>query len=210
MTPSNSNEIPNQVCVTLTTHRDGEGRVTGTSCSRAIKVPAHQDMNPPDLSALTKGDEEYLLVKVSRNKRRCWVTYLDGEDPDVEREFYIGTTVSGLMRPNPMAPRQATRDFGSPRASSPEPPQPPRLARVQLGEMVERRIEEGTREMMEKRRESTRVQCTREGTHTRFRMQAPESGGEGSVPRESPPLCEDLEKLTDYFNPFVGSPWGEG
>ncbi len=119
MNPPNSNESPNQVCVTLTTHRNREGRITGTSCSRAIQVPAHQDMNPPDLSALTNGDEEYLLVKVSKNKRRCWVTYLDGEDPDVEREFYIGTTVSGLLRPNPMAPRNATRDAGSPRVESP-------------------------------------------------------------------------------------------
>jgi hypothetical protein len=79
-------------------------------------------MNPPDLSALMNGDEEYLLVKVSKKKRRCWVTYLDGEDPDVEREFYIGTTVSGLMRPNPMAPRRSTRHFGSPRAAEVEPP----------------------------------------------------------------------------------------
>jgi hypothetical protein len=57
-------------------------------------------MNPPDLTALTTGDEEYILVKVSRKKRACWVTYLNGEDPDIEREFYIGTTVSGLMDPS--------------------------------------------------------------------------------------------------------------
>ena len=157
-------------------------------------------MNPHDLSTLTNADEEYLLVKVSKKKRRCWVTYLDGEDPDVEREFYIGTTVSGLMRPNPMAPRQFV---GSPRKEEDDPPQPPRLARVQLGEMVERRIEEGTGARMEQARESTR-----EGTHTRFRMQASESGGE-NVPRESPPLCEDLASLTDYFNPF-GLAMGRG
>jgi hypothetical protein len=126
------------------------------------------------------------------------VTYLNGEDPDIEREFYIGTTVSGLMDPSHAVANR---------------PQPPRLARVQLGEMVERRIEEGVRVRVEKQRESTR-----EGTHTRFRMQASEPEGERSVPRETPPLREawrglglgreDLSSLSRYFNPFGGSPTG--
>ena len=80
MNPPNPCVNPNPVCVTLTTHRNEEGRVTGTSCSRAIQVPAQRDMNPPDLSALTNGDEEYLLVKVSKKQKKCWVTYLDGDD----------------------------------------------------------------------------------------------------------------------------------
>ncbi len=85
--------------------------------------------------------------------------------------------------------------------------------------MVEQRIEEGARVRRETTRESTRVKCTREGTHTRFQGQASESGGEVSVPRDAPevsvprdapPRRENLEGLTEFFNPFVGSPWGEG
>ena len=149
MNPPNPNVNPNQVCVTLTTHRNKEGRITGTSCSRAIQVPAQHDTNPPDLSAMANGDEEYLLVKVSKKQKKCWVTYLDGDDPEGEHEFYWGTSVSYLVErkrsPSPSSPRQA----------SPEPPRPPRLARVQLGEMVERRIEEGARVRRETTREST-------------------------------------------------------
>ena len=37
MNPPNPNVNPNQVCVTLTTHRNEEGHITGTSCSRAIR-----------------------------------------------------------------------------------------------------------------------------------------------------------------------------
>jgi hypothetical protein len=44
------------------------------------------------------------------------------------------------------------------------PPQQPRLARVQFGEMVERRIEERKRAIKAKQKDSTQ-----EGTHTRFR-----------------------------------------
>ena len=63
----------NQVRVTLTTSRDAEGRITGTSSSRTISVPA-DEMTPPDLTPLTKGDEQYILIKVSKEKKRCWVT----------------------------------------------------------------------------------------------------------------------------------------
>ena len=78
----------NQVRITLTTSRDAEGRITGTSSSRTISVPA-VEMNPPDLTPLTKDDEEYILVKVSKAKKKCWVTYLNGNDPETDREFSI-------------------------------------------------------------------------------------------------------------------------
>jgi hypothetical protein len=120
----NPKEDPNQVRVTLTTRRNAQGRVTGTSSSHSLLVPAQLNMNPPDLTALTTGDEEYILVKVSRKKRACWVTNLNGGDPDNEHEFHIGTTMSGLMDPS--------------RAITADRPQPPRLARVQMGEMVDR------------------------------------------------------------------------
>jgi hypothetical protein len=87
---------PNQVRVTLTTLRNAQGQITGTSTSRSLLVPANLDMAPPDLTALTTGDEEYMLVRVSKQKRKCWVTYLNGEDPDTEHEFYYGMSVSYL------------------------------------------------------------------------------------------------------------------
>jgi hypothetical protein len=62
---------------------------------------------------------------VSKKKRRCIVTYLT-ESPEEEREFFIRTTVMGLMA-------RGHADL--------HPPRPPQLARVQFGEMVERRIE---------------------------------------------------------------------
>jgi hypothetical protein len=136
-----------------------------------MSVPAHLQMSPPDLSPLTNGDEEYILVKVSKKKRRCWVTYLNGEDPETEREFHIGTTVSGLL---------------APKHAEVVPPQHPRLARVQLGEMIERRIEERKRELTEKQRESTR-----NGAHTRFRnLATSEPGEEIPVPRELKKSCK--------------------
>ncbi len=102
-------------------------------------------MSPPDLSPLMNGDEQYILVKVSKKKSRCWVTYLSDEDPETEREFHIGMTVNGLLAPE---------------HAEVVPPQHPapfvRLARVQLGEMVERRTEERKREMNEKQRDSTK------------------------------------------------------
>ena len=82
----------NQVRITLTTSRDAEGRITGTSSLRTISVPA-VEMSPPDLTPLTQGDEEYILIKVSKEKKTCWVTYLNGRDPDTDREFTIDTTV---------------------------------------------------------------------------------------------------------------------
>ena len=54
-------------------------------------------MSPPDLTPLTQGDEEYILVKVSKEKKTCWVTYLNGQDPDTDRVFSIDTTVEGLL-----------------------------------------------------------------------------------------------------------------
>jgi hypothetical protein len=131
-------------------------------------------MNPPDLSPLTKEDEEYILVKVSKKKRRCWVTYLNGENPETEREFHIETTVSGLLAPEHVEV---------------VPPQHPRLARVQLGEMIERRIEERKRAMDDKQRESTRG-----NTHTRFRSHQDsvlsEPEGEKLVPRALKKSCK--------------------
>ncbi len=165
----------NQVRITLTTSRAAEGRITGTSSSRTVIVPTHLSMSPPDLAPLTKGDEQCILVKVSREKKRCWVTYLNGEDPETEREFYIGTTVNGLLAPD---------------HAEVVPPQPPvpfvHMTRVQLGEMIERRIEERKRVMNEEQRESTR-----NGTHTRFRnLAASEPGEEIAVPRELKQSCK--------------------
>ena len=37
-----------------------------------------------------------MLIRVSKEKRKCWVTYLNGEDPDTEHEFYYGMSVSYL------------------------------------------------------------------------------------------------------------------
>ncbi len=101
---------PNKVCIPILTPgipdesmsgnqvRDAEGRITGTRSSRAISVPA-VEMSLPDLTPLTQGDEEYILIKVSKEKKRCWVTYLNGQDPDADREFSINTTVIGLLDP---------------------------------------------------------------------------------------------------------------
>ncbi len=65
--PDESMSERNQVRITLTTSRDAEGRTTGTSSSRTISVPA-VEMNPPNLTPLTNGDEECILVKVSKGK----------------------------------------------------------------------------------------------------------------------------------------------
>ncbi len=159
----------NQVQITLTTSRDAEGRITGTSSSRTVSVPA-VEMNPPDLAPLTKGDEEYILVKVSKEKRRCWVTYLHGEDPETEREFYIGTTVAELLAPEHADSRQHPKAI---------PPRGPRLGEVQLGEMIERRMIERERARDDKKRAGTRG-----GTHTRFRNLAASEQGEEIPPRE--------------------------
>ena len=135
---------------------------------------------------MANGDEEYLLVKVSKKQKKCWVTYLDGDDPEGEHEFYWGTSVSYLVEremtqlPSPSSPRKET-------------PSPPQLLRS------------GTRAMIET---TTRVECTRGGTHTRFQGQASESGGEVTVPRDAPPRRENLEGLTvDNEVPFKPT-WG--
>jgi hypothetical protein len=201
-------EDPNQVRVTLTTLRDAQGRITGTSSSQSLLVPANLDMNPPDLKALTTGDEEYLLIKVSKERKKCWVTYLNGDDPDGEHEFYWGQSVSFLVE------RDRTTDRPrSPRPQrSPDLPNPSRLAQDQRGEM---RGYERAKQLRK---------STREGTHTRFQRHASESGGERCVPRDAPtrredltsmtrqlPLQrEDLTGLTRHFNPFGGSTSGEG
>ena len=120
-------------------------------------------MNPPDLTALTTGDEEYLLIKVSRERKKCWVTYLNGDDPDGEHEFYWGMSVSYFVERD----RETSAGHGSrspSAAGSPDLPNPSRLAQVQKGEMR-------GYERAEQLRKSTR-----EGTHTRFQRLASESG----------------------------------
>jgi hypothetical protein len=127
-------EDPNQVRVTLTALRDAQGRITGTSSSRSLLVPVNLDMNPLDLKALTTGDEEYLLIKVSKERMKCWVTYLNGDDPDGEHEFYWGMSVSHFVERD----RETSAGHGprSPsEAGSPDLQNPSRLAQVQKGEM---------------------------------------------------------------------------
>jgi hypothetical protein len=124
-------EDPNQVRVTLTTLRNAQRQITGTRSSRSLLVPAQLDMNPPDLKALTTGDEEYLLIKVSKERKKMWVTYLNGDDPDGEHEFYWGQSVSFLVE------RDRTTDHPkSPRsAGSSDRPNPSRLTQDQKGEV---------------------------------------------------------------------------
>ncbi len=92
-----SSEDPNQVRVTLTTLRNAQGQITGTKSSRSLLVPVQLDMHPPDLKGLTQGDEEYILIKVSKEKKKMWVTYLNDDDPDGEHEFDWGQSVSFLV-----------------------------------------------------------------------------------------------------------------
>ena len=81
----------------------------------------------------------------------------------------------------------------SPSSPRKETPSPPQLLRS------------GTRAMIET---TTRVECTRGGTHTRFQGQASESGGEVTVPRDAPHRRENLEGLTvDNEVPFKPT-WG--
>jgi hypothetical protein len=63
-------------------------------------------MNPPDLRGLTNGDEEYLLIKLSKETKKMWVTYLNGDDPDGEHEFYWGLSVSYLVERDRMSDEQ--------------------------------------------------------------------------------------------------------
>ena len=107
-----------------------------------------------------------------------WVTYLNGDDPDGEHEFFWGQSVSFLVE------RDRTFDQQTARETSPK---------------------------------SARS-SDRDGTHTRSRRQASESGGERCVPRDAAnclarrltPQREDLSGLTSLFNPFGESPSGDG
>ncbi len=206
-TQMNPKGDPNQVRVTLTTLRDAQGRITGTSSSRSLLVPANLDMNPPDLTVLTAGDEEYLLIKVSKERKKCWVTYLNGDDPDGEHEFYWGQSVSFLVE----------RDRTTDRPRSPRPQERPDLPNLS------RLVQDQKGEMRGYERSEQLRKSTREGTHTRFQSQALESGGERCVSRDATPRREDvislarrlplqredLTGLTRHFNPFGGSPSGD-
>ncbi len=85
-------------------------------------------MSPPDLTPLTNGDEEYIFVRVSKEKGKCWVTYLIGQAPDTDREFAINTTVKALLD-------QEHSDIDLPM------PTPPfvKMDRGQLKEMIDKR-----------------------------------------------------------------------
>ena len=186
--PKDSIEDPNQVRVTLTTLRNAQGQITGTRSSRSLLVPAQLDMNPPDLSALTTGDEEYLLIRVSKERKKMWVSYLNGDDPDEEHEFYWGQSVSYLVERDRTTERHTSprseRSSGLPNPSRPN----------QKGEVM-------GHERAEQLKKSTRG-----GTHTRSRRQASESGGESCVPRAAATHRDDLTDLTRHFNPFERSP----
>jgi hypothetical protein len=45
-TSTNPRDDPNQVRVTLTTLKDAQGRITGSSTARSLLIPANLDMNP--------------------------------------------------------------------------------------------------------------------------------------------------------------------
>ena len=158
----------NQVKVTLTTSRDAEGRITGTSSSRTIFVPA--ELSPPDLTPLTNGDEEYILVRVSKEKKRCWVTYLNGRDPDTDREFTIDTTVQALLD-------QEHSDIDLPMPTVPFV----KMDRVELKEMIEKRREELIQQ---------RAMSSRDGSHARFRNRSESEPGEKRPPRKLRESCK--------------------
>ncbi len=117
-----------------------------------------------------------------------WVTYLSGDDPDGEHEFYYGLSVSYPVERD-RAPEQQT----SPKsARSSDRPNPPRL---------NERDEVRGHERAEQLKRSTRASA-----HTRFQRQASESGGESCVPRAAATHREDLTDLTRHFSPFDRSP----
>ena len=184
-------EDPNQVRVTLTTLRNAQGQITGTRSSRSLLVPAQLDMNPPDLRGLTNGDEEYLLIKVSKEGKKMWVTYLNGDDPDGEHEFYWGLSVSYLVE------RDRTSDEQN----------PPRSSGSSDLRYPSRKNDKG--EVMGHERAEQLKKSTRDGTHTRSRRQASESGGGNCVPRAATTHRDDLSARTHHFNPFGGSPSGD-
>jgi hypothetical protein len=135
-------------------------------------------------------------------------TYHNGEEPDSEQEFYWGMSVTYLVERD-RETSAGPRPLSPPAAGSKDLPNPPRLAQVQRGEMrgYERSVK--------------LKQSTRKGTHTRFRRQASESGGERCVPRDAsedaislarrlPHQREDLSSLTSFSNPFGEPPSGDG
>jgi hypothetical protein len=169
----------NQVKVTLTTSRDAEGRITGTSSSRTIFVPA--EMSPPDLTPLTNGDEEYILVRVSKEKKKCWVTYLNGQDPDTDREFAINTTVKALLD-------QEHSDIDLPMPTVPFV----KMDRVELKEMIEKRREELIQQ---------RAMSSRDGSHERFRNRLESEPGEKRPPRKLRESCKTQSPSSPERNP---------
>jgi hypothetical protein len=107
-----------------------------------------------------------------------WVTYLSGDDPDDEHEFYYGLSVSYLVERD-RAPDQQT----SPKsARSSDLPNPPRL-------------NERDKVMGHERAEQLK-NSIRDVTHTRSRRQASESGGESCVPRAAATRSKDHRAWT--------------
>ncbi len=131
-------------------------------------------MNLPDLTPLTKDDEEYILVKVSKGKKKCWVTYLNGKDPETDREFSIETTVIGLLDPE-LDPEHT--DVVPPDHQAPFV----HRNREQLNEMIDKR----RLELMEKQ-----SQRSRDDSYTRFRNLAASEPGEERPPRELNKSCK--------------------
>ena len=121
-----------------------------------------------------------------------WVTYLNGDDPDGEHEFYWGQSVSFLVERDRTFDQQASPKSAR---SSDLPNPPPRL-----NEMSDVRGHE---------RAEQQKKSTRDGTHTRSRRQASESGGGNCVPRAATTHRDDLSARTYHFNPFGGSPSGD-
>ena len=103
-----------------------------------------------------------------------WVTYLNGDDPDGEHEFYWSLSVSYLVE------RDRTSDEQNPPRSSGSSDLPNPSRHNDKGEVR-------GHERAEQLKKSTRDE-----THTRFQRQALESGGESCVPRAAPTHRDDL------------------
>jgi hypothetical protein len=185
--PTEPKGDPNQVRVTLTTLRNAQGQITGTRSSRSLLVPAQLDMNPPDLRELTEGDEEYLLIKVSKERKKMWVTYLNGDDPDGEHEHYWGLSVNFLV--------------GEGRA-----PDPPRLSQDQRGEL---RGYEKAKELKKSSRDGTHTRFQRQASESGGERCVPRDAAI-SLARRLPPQREDLSSLTSFSTPFGEPPSGDG
>ncbi len=118
-------------------------------------------------------------------------------NPETEREFYIGTTVAGLLAPEHADSRQHPKAV---------PPRGPRLGEVQLGEMIERRIIERKRAMNDKKRAGTR-----EGAHTRFRNLAASEQVKEVPPRELKKGCKTQSPESPDTSPLkTQNPVDEG